>query len=84
MYQLEDIGPLEDDTGDQLADYMGTLVADRTPPSSNHALPPALPPKQKARSSNGATPVNGSSQPVVPPRRQNRKPNTTVRLRVYC
>lgn len=66
---------------DQLADYMGTLVPNATPPAPTPASdqPPALPPKQRAhRVPSGGGTLTGA-QPAAPPRRQNKKSNTTVR-----
>lgn len=79
-----DDGIGSEDPMDQLADYMGTLVANMAPPTS-FDIPPALPPKQRAhRAASAGAPVNNGAaagaQPVIPPRRQNKKSSVTVRL----
>ncbi|CAH1790870.1 unnamed protein product [Owenia fusiformis] len=51
---------------DNLADYMGTLVAGSNPPTEE-SLPPALPPKQKYKGENGEVPNGGVSTGVEPP-----------------
>ncbi len=68
---------------DGLADYMSTLVPGLHP---HKEPPPSLPPKQRHRNGQ-AVAVNGgdhsrstppSDLPVVPPRRKDKKPITTV------